>query len=51
MKLKYLIENSTSEQVNERIRKIKSDSVKNDRRFLKNEVLNVLMQIKERDKK
>ena len=48
MKFKNLIvENSTSEQLTEKLKKMKFDSIKNDRRFFRNEVLNVLQQIKE----
>ena len=52
MKFKnLLLENSTSEQLTEKLKIIKHDSEKKERRFFKNEVLNALQQIKERTKK
>jgi hypothetical protein len=46
-----LLENSTSEQVNEKIKKIKLDSEKYNRQFFRNEVSNILRQMKEGNKK
>jgi hypothetical protein len=51
MKFQYLIENSSSEKVNEKMKKVKLDTENKSKKFFKDEVLNALKQIDGRIKK